>query len=121
MKQTNTIFFISFFVLVLVGCNGSSDDDGGSVGGSGILPYCQRDAGVYKYPDGSSFNLNPDCSFIFTDPNGYYGNGQVIAVSDAGPSFTADFAIVTGPNKGTCSTITATPTSFNQTNIKQCE
>jgi hypothetical protein len=120
VKQSKSIVTISFFVLVLVGCGGGSDDDGGTVGGSGLVPYCQRDAGVYNYPDGSSFNLNPDCSFIFTDSNGYYGNGQVISVSETGPSFTADFAIVTGPNKGTCSTITATPTSFNQTNIKPC-
>lgn len=120
MKQRKLLIIAIFFTLVIGSCGGGSDDDGGTVGGSGLLPFCQRDAGVYKYPDGSSFKLNPDCSFIFTDSNGYYGNGQVIAVSDTGPSFTADFAIVTGPNKGTCSTITATPTSFKQTNIRAC-
>lgn len=119
MKQRKAIVVIPFFVLLLVGCGGGSDDDGGTVGGSGLIPYCQRDAGVYKYPDGSRLELNPDCSFILTNSLGDYGNGQVIALNDNG-TFTADFEIVTGPNKGICSTVTAGPTSFQQTNIKPC-
>lgn len=114
----------SFLVIIaslffIFGCGGGSDDDGGTVGGSGLLPYCQRDAGVYKYPDGSRLELNPDCSFIITDSFGNYGNGQVIALNDNG-TFTADFEVASGPNKGICSTITAGPTSFEQTNIKPC-
>ena len=119
MKQRKAIVVIPFFVLLLVGCGGGSDDDGGTVGGSGLIPYCQRDAGVYKYPDGSRLELNPNCSFIVTDSFGNYGNGQVISLN-YNNTFTADFEVVTGPNKGSFSTISAVPSSFEQTNIKPC-
>ena len=105
---------------MLFGCSGGSDDDGGTSGGSGTLSVCQRDAGVYKYPDGTRFDVKPNCEFILTSPNGNYGHGKIVSINEADQSFTADLRIDTGPNQGTCSTITATPTSFEQTNISQC-
>ena len=120
MKQRKPFIIIAFLVLVLVGCSGGSDDDGGTSGGSGTLSVCQQGAGVYNYSDGSRFEVKPNCEFIYTAPDGNYGHGKIISLNEAEQSFTADLRVDTGPNKGTCSTITATPTSFKQTNISQC-
>jgi hypothetical protein len=119
MKLSNLFIIIVLFTLVPTGCGSDSDDGGGTVGGSGLLPYCQRDAGVYKYPDGSSFDLKPNCEFIVVDADGNTGHGKVNKVSEDG-SFSADFILDTGPAKGTCATMNASPTGFVLNNVHQC-
>ena len=116
MKQRKLFFLAA--LLVLAGCSGGSDD-GGTVGGSGLVPYCQRDAGVYKAPDGSSFDLKPNCEFSVVDADGNTGHGKIHQMSEDG-SFTADLILDSGPAKGVCATMVGSPTSFTLNNVHQC-
>ena len=119
MKQIKLIFLAVFFALILVGCSGGSDD-GGTVGGSGLLPYCERDAGVYKYPDGSTLEIMPNCDFKMAMADGNRARGTVNSVSEDG-AVSLDMIIDTGPAAGTCATVTGKPNgSFNMTNVSQC-
>lgn len=118
MKQRKPFTIISFFLLILVGCSGGSDD-GGTVGGSGLLQVCERDAGVYNYPDGSKLELMANCDFKMIMPDGGRARGTVNSISETGV-ISLDMIIDTGPAAGTCATVTASPTSFNMTNMHQC-
>ena len=119
MKQNKLIFLAVFFSLILVGCSGDSDD-GGTVGGSGLLPYCERDAGVYNYADGSTLKINPNCEFSMTLADGNRARGKVNSVGEDG-SISLDMIIDTGPSAGTCATVSGKPNgSFSMTNVSQC-
>lgn len=120
MKHRKNLIIIAFSVLVLVGCSGGSDDGGGTVGGSGLLPYCERDAGVYNYADGSTLKVNPNCEFVMTMADGNRAHGKVNSVGEDG-SISLDMVIDTGPSAGTCATVSGKPNgSINMTNISQC-
>ena len=119
MKLRKLLFLAILFSLPIAGCGGGSDD-GGTVGGSGLLQVCQRDAGVYKSPDGSTLEIMPNCDFKMAMADGSSARGTVLSVSEDG-AITMDMIIDTGPGAGTCGTISGRPDgSFNMTNVRQC-
>jgi hypothetical protein len=119
MTQRKLMYSAIFLSLILAGCSGGSDDNGGTVGGSGLLPYCQRDAGVYNYPDGSRVEIMPNCDFKMTMADGNRARGTVNSISEDGV-ISMDMIIDSGPAAGTCATVTGSPTSFDMTNVHQC-
>ncbi len=120
MKLSNLFIIIVLFTLVPTGCGSDSDDGGGTVGGSGLIERCQQAAGVYKYNDGSRMEIKPNCEFIITRADGNYGHGKVNSVSEDGSQISLDMIIDSGPDKGWCATLTATPNSFEVTNERKC-
>ena len=118
MKQRKLFLLLILSILVFTGCGGGSDD-GGTVGGSGLLPYCQRDAGVYNNADGSKLEIKPNCDFIMVTEDGSRARGTVNSVGEDG-YISLDIVVDSGPSAGTCATVSGTPTNFNVTNLHQC-
>ena len=119
MKTRIPFFLVIILSLVFAGCSGGSDDGGGTSGGSGTSASCEQGAGVYKYPDGSRVDIKPNCEFIVSLPDGNYGHGKVNYINPGG-SYSMDLIVDTGPNRGTCATVSGTPTSYNITNQHRC-